>query len=263
MDESCLKIWINLSLNSFSIFQIPSEKKELLSGCRCNRSWLKTLTGRRHAVQNKAHCRPVNLQPVLLRLDNCKFHFDEGQNRGANVVVCCRGSALAIGLIALRFCVLPARSVTAINPLRNGGRGVVKACKSEEFESTLSPFGTGISYYLLYFRFRNSDELSLSLSSRLVSSLSLSLVFFSGKNVSRKIRIVRFLSGGKPGSTRVSSICSTTRVTVNAGDILELLSCMKKNISSNIWILLSFFFFFFFGIGEILNRFWYGRFFVY
>ena len=164
-----------MSLNSFSIFQIPSEKKELLSGCRCNRSWLKTLTGRRHAVQNKAHCRPVNLQPVLLRLDNCKFHFDEGQNRGANVVVCCRGSALAIGLIALRFCVLPARSVTAINPLRNGGRGVVKACKSEEFESTLSPFGTGISYYLLYFRFRNSDELSLSLSSRLVSSLSLSL----------------------------------------------------------------------------------------
>lgn len=112
----------NSSLDPIFFEYNRAEGTTLVTGA----GWRLGSFGRRHPVQNKAHCRPVNLQPVLLRPDNCKFHFDEGQNRGANVVVCCRGSALAIGLIAPRFCILPARSVTAINPLRNGGR----ACKS-------------------------------------------------------------------------------------------------------------------------------------
>lgn len=78
--------------------------------------------------------------------------------------------------------------------------------------------------------------------------------------MSRKIRIVRFLSGRKPGSTRVSSICSTTRVTVNGGYIGTFIMYRKKYFIECLDITF-FFLFFFFAIREILSRFWYRGFF--
>lgn len=117
---------------------------------------------------------------------------------------------------------------------RREGGGRVKAYKSEEFESTLSftPFGTGISYYLLY-RFRNSDEFSLSLSFYFYLSFSLISSSFPGRTCQGKFGSFGFYLEESlvllvfPRFVRRLALPWT-------GDILELLSYIKKNITSNI-----------------------------